>query len=116
MNSGGFATRKDGKMKIVTCECGESFWLNERGWPSTCDLCGKELKHVLTTQPEPVAKLQCSAGLSLLPLDEDKLKTVIREILKEEQWEGGTLIEYEAMAVAIRKFHKWLCEQTEAKR
>jgi hypothetical protein len=51
-------------MKIVNCECGESFWLNERGWPATCDLCGKELKHDLKAQTEPVAEVPCSDGLA----------------------------------------------------
>lgn len=63
-----------------------------------------------------VSAVASNDGLSLLPLDEEKLRTVIQEIIKEEQWEGGTLIEYEAIAAGIRRFHIWLCEQTEAKR
>ena len=59
-------------MKVVDCECGESFWLNERGWPATCDLCGGELKHKsLITQTEPVAEVPCSDGLSCEHLKAD---------------------------------------------
>ena len=79
-------------------------------------LCPRECGHFADKNETIDAASELNGVLSLLPLDEEKLKTVIRQIIKEEQWEGGTLIEYEAIAAGIRKFHKWLCEQTEAKR
>lgn len=91
-------------MKNICVDCG-----NSKAEPGD-ELCRECIEKT------SVSAVASNDGLSLLPLDEEKLKSVIQGIIKEEQWEGGTLIEYEAMSTGIRKFHKWLCEQKEAKR
>jgi hypothetical protein len=64
MKSVGFATRGDGKMNTHKCnKCGHEDKLGSWiGIALTCPECGDYL-NPLTTQTEPVAKLQCSDGL-----------------------------------------------------
>lgn len=55
-------------MELVHCECGESVWLNSRGWPAKCK-CGKDLKP-LKSKTDDGAEVPCSGGLSCPLLDE----------------------------------------------
>ena len=53
-------------MKIVNCDCGESYWVNESGWPAMCR-CGKKLEHRPLKEEQAHSSVSSSAGLSCCP-------------------------------------------------